>query len=67
VLRPKLLLSHFPVLLLLLSSTFVQASELSDQQIAELSLQMFVVQGPGKELVVEQLASENDLRRMTKV
>ena len=60
MLRPKLLLSHLPVLLLLLSSAFVQASELSDQQIADLSLQMFVVQGPGKELVVEQLASEND-------
>jgi len=47
-------------LLLLLSMQFVQASELSDRQVADLSLQMFVVQGPGKELVVEQLAASKD-------
>jgi len=59
VLRCNLLFNRLS-LLLLFSVGLVQASELTDQQIADLSLQMFVVQGPGKELVVEQLASEQD-------
>jgi len=46
--------------LLIQFSSFLQASEADDVRIAELSLQMFVVQGSDKAPIVHELAAFND-------